>query len=132
MKQELQEKIIELETTLNELRSQVAAMPDEGAKWVPNEGQELYVIAGNGHVYVCKELNNNSYAKECIALGNCYPTELAAIDAREWQDFIRGALSNQAKPTDLSNRFYIDLKHEWVESHGGFDVVRDRLARGWV
>jgi hypothetical protein len=155
MKTELQQKITELETKFKELRSQVAAMPDEGKKWVPKVGDYIFYIAGDGGV-AGVGCNTSQYIQDMIARGNCYPTEQAAIDAREQQDFIRSWLNAGDVPNDKPGyevgfgvnglsidhcsgawygtpRFSTELKaREWVESHGGPDVVRDRLARGLV
>jgi hypothetical protein len=154
MKTELQQKITELETKLTELRSQVAAMPDEGAKWVPKIGEYMYVIVGHGGVD--KVYYGDEYSKGCIARGNCYPTEAAAIDARKQQDFWWEYLSagdvargETGFPLsfDGSHKLWdaitwnitaapkfstLEKARAWIDSHGGPDVVRDRLTRGWV
>ncbi len=81
--------------------------------------------------------------------------EHAAIEAREQQDFIRewlnagdvkgnesaveillehgGVSYNRTHANNGAPKFSTEQKaREWVDSHGGPDVVRERLARGWV
>jgi hypothetical protein len=154
MKTELQQKITELETKLNEMRSQFAAMPDEVKKCVPKIGNMYWFVRGTGSIDYAKNCADD-YDRARIARGNCYPTEQAAIDAREQQDFIREWLNAGDVPNDQAGfivTFYngqryvgfvddayfgpkfstADKARKAVESHGGPDVVRERLAKGWV
>jgi len=158
MKTELQQKITEIETKLNEMRAQLAAMPDEPVtpvKWVPKVGKNYFYIDDGWAINTTHNAHGNRYDAARIARGNCYPTVSAAIDARDQQDFIREWLNAGDVPNEstgaviafennkLEIRFPIrsygvpkfsSIKkgREWVDSHGGPDVVRERLARGWV
>lgn len=128
MKTELLKEIEQLKETTAELEKRVAALPDENTKWVPKVGEPYCYITDAGDIgHTVSHDWNGDRARIDVKL---YPTEQAAIDVREQQDFIYGALSNQAKIGDLCHRFYIDIESKWVESNGGVNVVRKRLVSG--
>ena len=154
MKQELQKELIEIKQRFESIEKRIESMPDEKWRWVPKVGERYWYLdsCGEPSSEVC---DNDEVDKARIARGNCYPTEQAAIEAREQQYFWRDWLSAGDVPSDKSGyiiRFdckKIDIvwtaceypmpkftstqkAREWVDSHGGPDVVRERLARGWV
>ncbi len=154
MKQELQKELIEIKQRFESIEKRIESMPDEKWRWVPKVGERYWYLdsCGEPSSEVC---DNDEVDKARIARGNCYPTEQAAIEAREQQDFIRewqnaGDVAKDARGYVIA----FDEKHpvisewsfnyglpkftstqkarEWVDSHGGPDVVRERLAMGWV
>lgn len=154
MKQELQKELSELKQKVESIEKRIESMPDEKGKWVPKFDDQYYFIDSGGCI---EAFTNTEHEKDIghIARGNCYPTEQAAIEAKEQQDFWRDWLSAGDVPSDKSGyiiRFdckKIDIvwtaceypmpkftstqkAREWVDSHGGPDVVRERLAMGWV
>jgi hypothetical protein len=153
MKQELKKELSELKQKVESIEKRIESMPDEKGKWVPRMGELFYLINGEGKVD--KVANDGTYARNCIARGNCYPTEHAAIEAREQQDFIREWLNAGDAPNDkhgyilmfegqepkfvYTELLYFGPKFSSVsvglkalDSHGGPDVVRERFAMGWV
>jgi len=77
MTTELQQKITEIETKLNEMRAQLAAMPDEPVtpvKWVPEVGKNYFYIDDGWAINTTHNVHGNRYDAARIARGNCYPT----------------------------------------------------------
>lgn len=120
-KEELQNKISEVEKMLCELKDELEDMEEKEAEkgkiWKPDKGEEYWYIDFDGKIY--KEANNEvNVDRAIINLGNCYPTkEKAEFEANreKYTRLFRQYVEQHSEPLDWENddqpKYYID----WFE-----------------
>ena len=148
----LKKQAEENQAAIERLSIQIAETQKD--EW-PNAADKIWHIAADGEIeYFCKYDYPDSVAK-LIARGNAYRTEAEAKSADEqiqWmREFLIAGDLEPARhgfeiafdPAGLlvfrltavywgARKFStVEKRNAWIESHGGIDVVRERLARGW-
>ena len=95
---ELREEVNRLKTALAELGEKVDALPKSvgGGVFKPEDGQDYWSISRDGYVY-CGGWGNHRIDHNLYSIGNCFPTQQAAMDAVRVLKLIQKARESQGE-----------------------------------
>ena len=116
-KQELQNKISEVEKMLCELKEELENMEEKevekGKIWKPKENEEYYYIDSGNQVFPARIMSGLN--TEDVIAGNCYPTkEKAEFEANreKYTRLFRQYVEQHSEPLDWENcnqpKYYVD------------------------